>query len=99
MEDNYRENNKNKKQNWKIFGEWGVLSSRENQRTGQITEVRLTKTSWFGKLPKWDLRNWTSDHIAGQGVVIGGDKALFRLRGLLIDGCKQIELEDQDDDE
>lgn len=100
MEDKaYREANKWAKQNWKIMSEWGVLSSRENKRTGQTIEIRLTKTSWFGKMPKWDLRNWTSDHIAGQGVVIGGDKALFKLRDMLIDVCKQIEADDMDDDD
>lgn len=94
----YREANKWKKQNWKIMSEWGVLSSKENQRTGQITEVRLTKTSWFGKMPKWDLRNWTGSQIAGQGVVIGTDRDLMKLRDLLISVCKQIEEEDEDDD-
>ena len=98
MEDkSYREANKWAKQNWKIMSEWGVLSSRENKRTGQVIEIRLTKTSWFGKMPKWDLRNWTSN-IAGQGVVIGGDKALFKLRDMLNSICEQIELEDQDED-
>lgn len=98
MEDRYKEANKWKKQNYTIVSEWGVLSSRENKRTGQMTEIRLTKTSWFGKPPKWDLRNWTSDHIAGQGVVIGGDSALQKLRDLLIDICKQIEADMEDDE-
>ncbi len=100
MADNaYKEANKWKKQNWKIMSEWGVISSRENMRTGQTVEIRLTKTSWFGKMPKWDLRNWTSDHIAGQGVVIGGDKALFKLRDLLISVCDQIQAEEAEWDE
>ena len=84
-------------QNYKIISEWGVLSSRENKRTGEMTEVRLTKTSWFCKPAKWDLRNWT-DKAAGPGVVIGFDKDLFKLRDLLIDVCKQIEAEDEDDE-
>ena len=83
--------NENKHQNWTIVSEWGTLSSRENKRTGQTITMRLTKTSWFGKAPKWDLRNWTSDEIAGQGVVIGDDDALHKLKDMLIDVCKQID--------
>lgn len=79
------------KQNWTIVSEWGTLSERENQRTGQTISIRLTKTSWFGKNPKWDLRNWTSDQIAGQGIVIGDDDALRKLRDMLISVCEQIE--------
>lgn len=86
-------------QNYRIISEWGTLSSRENKRTGEVTEIKLTKTSWFGKPAKWDLRNWTSDHIAGQGVVIGFDKDLFKLRDLLISVCAQIEAEDADDED
>lgn len=83
-------------QNYRIISEWGVLSSRENKRTGVTREVKLTKTAWFGKLPKWDLRNWEGDY-AGQGVVIGFDDDLFKLRDMLIDICKQIESENEDD--
>ena len=84
------------KQNYKVISEWGVLSTRENKRTGVTREVKLTKTAWFGKLPKWDLRNWEGDY-AGQGVVIGFDDDLFKLRDMLIDICKQIESENDDD--
>lgn len=85
------------KNNYRVESEWGVLSSRENKRTGEITEIRLTKTSWFGKPAKWDLRNWT-EKFAGNGVVIGNDAALRKLRDMLIDICKQIDEDDDDED-
>ena len=83
--------NENKHQNYVIMSEWGILSTRPNMRTGNDNEIRLTKTSWFGKKPKWDLRNWISGGIAGQGVVIGDDDELHKLRDMLIDVCKQID--------
>ena len=76
--------------NYNIVSEWGVLSSRTDGRTGAEIEIRLTKTSWFGKAPKWDLRSWTPT-IAGQGVVIGDDDQLRKLRDMLISVCEQIE--------
>ena len=81
---------KNRKKNFNIVSEWGVFSSRTDARTGVEIEIRLTKCSWFGKIPKWDLRSWTPT-IAGQGIVIGDDTDLFRLRDMLVDVCKQIE--------
>ena len=76
--------------NYQIVSEWGVLSSRPDQRTGNNIEIRLTQTAWFGKAPKWDLRNWTPA-VAGQGVVIGDDEDLRRLRDMLISVCDQID--------
>ena len=81
---------KNQKVNYTIVSEWGVLSSRPNQRTGENIEIRLTKTSWFGKMPKWEIRNWMPN-IAGQGVIIGDNDDLYKLRDLLVSVCKQIE--------
>ena len=78
-----------KKVNYEIESEWGVLSSRKNMRTGEDIEVRLTKCSWFGRDAKWDLRNW-SPGFAGQGIVIGNDEDLRRLRDLLVSVCDQI---------
>ena len=79
------------KVNWVIVSEWGVLSTRPNQRMGKDNEIRLTKCSWFGKKPKWDLRNWIGTEIAGQGVVIGDDDELHKLKDMLVDVCKQID--------
>ena len=76
--------------NYVIMSEWGTFSSRPNARTGQAIEIRLTKCSWFNKMPKWDLRNWESG-IAGQGIVIGDNQDLYRLRDMLIDVCKQLD--------
>lgn len=81
--------NKKQHKNYNIVSEWGVLSSRETGR-GETIEVRLTKCSWFGKAPRWDLRNWTPT-LAGQGIVIGEDADLFRLRDMLISVCAQVE--------
>ena len=80
----------NKQKSWNIVSEWGILSSRPNSRTGQDIEVRLTKTSWFGKMPQWDLRNW-EPNFAGQGVVIGSNDDLHKLRDMLISVCEQID--------
>ena len=82
-----------KHKNYVIVSEWGILSTRPNQRTGKDIEVRLTKTSWFGKMPKWDLRNWNGE-FADQGVVIGDNDDLKRLRDMLISVCEQIEGQD-----
>ena len=79
-----------KSDNFNIVSEWGVLSTRSNARTGKDIEVRLTKCSWFGKRPKWDLRSW-SGGIAGQGVVIGDNEDLYRFRDLLVDICRQLD--------
>ena len=78
-----------KKQNYEILSEWGVLSSRPDKRSNGTIEIRLTKCSWFGKMPKWDLRNWTDDY-AGPGIVIGNDDDLRKLRDMLISVCEQI---------
>ena len=84
-------------ENYRVEGVFGIISSRMNQKTGEVTEVKLTKTGWFGRPAKWDLRNWTGDY-AGSGCVIGYDKDLFALRDLLNEVCAQIEAEDADDD-
>ena len=76
--------------NYRIVSEWGILSARPNKRTGQDIEVRLTKTSWFGRMPKWEVRNWEGD-FAGQGVIIGENKDLYDLRDLLISICEQLD--------
>jgi len=36
-------------QNFEIASEWGVIGERYGK------EIRLTKTSWFGKKPMWEL--------------------------------------------
>ena len=85
MEDNYR-----------IVENYGVLEHRENKKTGEIAEVRLAKVAWFGRMPKYELRSWVSG-IPKQGVVIGFDESLFKLRDMINDLCKQIEAEEQED--
>lgn len=84
-------------ENYRVEGVFGIISSRTNQKTGEVTEVKLTRTGWFGRPAKWDLRNWTGNY-AGSGCVIGFDKDLFRLRDLLNDVCAQLEAEDADED-
>ena len=78
--------------NYKLEKDYGVVNSRTNPKNGEVTEVKLTRLGWFGRAPKWDLRNWTGDY-AGSGVVIGTDDALIRLRALLIEVCKQLDEE------
>ena len=80
-------------ENYKVEKVYGVINSRTNPKTGETTEVKLTKTGWFGRLPKYELRNWTGDY-AGSGCVIGIDRDLLKLRDLLNEICK-----DFDDDE
>ena len=80
----------NAKRLLKEFG--GSAWTEHCERDGglfEVTEIKLTKTSWFGKPAKWDLRNWT-DGIPKSGVVIGSDESLTKLRDLLIQICKGI---------
>lgn len=84
--------------NYKVEKDYGPISNRINSRNGDVTEVKLTKMSWFGKSAKYDLRNWLNGEPRG-GVVIGGESALRRLADLLADVCAQIKAEDFDDDE
>ena len=79
-----------KHNNFNIVSTWGTLSTSPNQRTGGEIKVLLTKTSHFGKDPMWDIRNWDGG-IAGQGVIIGHDDDLRKLRDMLISVCDQIE--------
>lgn len=86
-----------KKQYYQVVKDCGILYSRENKKTGETTDVRLTRTGWYGKASKWELRNWIGTY-AGSGVVIGNDAALKKLRDMLIDICKQIDEDDDDED-
>lgn len=74
--------------NFEVEKYCGTIRTITN-RNKDVTEVRLTKTSWYGKPAKWDLRNWTNELACG-GVVIGDDEALKRLRDLLIEVCSQL---------
>lgn len=74
--------------NFKLEKDYGTISTYTS-KNGDITEVRLTKTSWFGKPAKWDLRKWTNENAYG-GVVIGDDETLKRLRDLLNEVCSQL---------
>ena len=82
--------------NYVLEKEYGTIFRRTNPRTNEETEIKLTKTSWFGKPAKWDLRNWT-DGIPKAGVVIGSDESLTKLRDLLIQICKGIAESDYED--
>ena len=81
----------------KIIKEFGTLSSKTNKKTGEITEVKLTLTSWFGRPAKWELRNWIGD-TGKSGVVIGNLPQLKGLRDMLTELINQIEAEDADDE-
>jgi len=70
-----------KEQNYEIKSEWGLIETQDNKRTGETIEIRLTKTSWFGKTPKWDIRKWSGD-VAGAGIVLSDD-GLKKLRDIL----------------
>ena len=84
--------------NYRVIKEYGVIQSRTNSRNGDVTETKLTKTSWFGKPAKWDLRQWINGE-AKSGIVIGGDESLLRLKELLDKVCTEdIETDIDDDD-
>lgn len=53
--------------NFEVKAGYGSLGKRNNG-----TEVRLTKTSWYGKAPQWDIRNWNGEY-ARQGVTLSDD--------------------------
>ena len=72
--------------NYKVESEHGELYSYENKTTGKTTTVKLTKTSWFGKPAKWELRTWKGDDPSS-GVVIGYDENLRKLRDMLNEVC------------
>lgn len=83
--------------NYQIKREYGIISNRINSRNGDVTEIKLTMMSWFGRPAKWDLRNYTNGEPKS-GVVIGGNEALLRLRELLDKICnEEIEADDDDD--
>lgn len=81
--------------NYEIKKDYGAISNRLNPKNGDMTEVKLTKMSWFGREAKWDLRNHTNGEPKS-GVVIGGDEALKRLRDLLVKVCTEIESEEEE---
>ena len=74
--------------NYEIKKDYGAISNRINPKNGDMTEVKLTRMSWFGREAKWDLRNYTNGEPKS-GVVIGGDEAMKRLRDLLIKVCEE----------
>ena len=84
--------------NARIEKDFGTISTKINHRTAEITEVKLTKTSWFNRPAKWELRNWVGN-TGKSGVVIGGIKHLKLLRDMLTDLINQIEAEDAEDDD
>lgn len=76
--------------NYELKSDWGVATSKTNPVTGDVVEIRLTKMSWFGKGEKWDLRKWDKDG-AKQGVVIGNDDDLRKVKDLLVSVCEQLD--------
>lgn len=75
-------------QNYRIASEWGLIGTRKGSN-GQTAEIRLTKTAWFGKPPKWDLRLWEGE-IAKGGVSMT-DEQFLKLRDLM----NSIEIEEE----
>lgn len=63
-------------QHFEVKAGYGVLGKRSSG-----DEVRLTKTSWYGKNPVWDIRNWQDD-IAKQGITLT-DEMLKNLRTII----------------
>ena len=84
--------------NARIERDFCTISTKINHRTAEITEVKLTKTSWFGRPAKWELRSWVGD-IGKSGVVLGGVKHLRLLRDMLTKLIDELEAEDADDDD
>ncbi|EAE5981103.1 hypothetical protein PV598_000345 [Listeria monocytogenes] len=56
---------------YEIIEEIGVLS--ENARGWR---KELNKVSWNGRLPKYDIRDWSEDHEKmGKGITLTDDEA------------------------
>lgn len=81
--------------NYEVESEHGVLYSYDSKMTGKTVTVKLTKTAWFGKMPKWELRTWKGDDPSS-GVVIGFDDKLIELRDMLIKVCAEIGSEEEE---
>ena len=77
--------------NYEVESEHGILYSYENKMTGKTVTVKLTKTAWFGKPAKWELRQWKGDEPSS-GVVIGFDDSLRKLRDMLNEVCGDEEV-------
>lgn len=66
--------------NHKVIGDTNIISESENQDWN----LELGFISWFNKMPKIDLRHWSSDHLnMDKGIRLTKDEAI-KLRDALI---------------
>lgn len=65
-----------------VLADYGKIGEKKD-RLGKMCDVRLSKVSWHGRTPTYDIRMWSPDGDAEKGISLSLEN-LKELRDILV---------------
>ena len=60
------------KNNCEVLAGYGDLGEKKDRHGDPVT-VRLSKVSWYGREPTYDIRGWSPDGKADKGISLSAE--------------------------